>query len=240
MLALLPAQAGAQIVNIESILVGEPKEGLEGAVQVVFSYLEGNSEFRQLEGNGLIRWKGQGHIIQLVLGGMYRTAGEKKVADNSLGHLRYGREISDRLRFEALLQVQQNEFVRLQRRTLAGAGFRLNVLGSAAARFDLGLILMHEDEVLRNAHAEPGWRASTLVSAGWKLTPSVQLSGQVYFQPLLSDPGDYRVLADTGLTVQVLGPLSMQVSARLVNDSRPPAGVERTDLSLRNTLAISF
>ncbi len=240
LIALIPGRAGAQIVNIESILVGEPKDGFGGAVQIGFRYLKGNSEYRQLEGNGLVRWKGEGHIFQLVLGGMYKTAGEKKVADNSLGHLRYGHEISDRIRLEALLQIQQNEFVRLKRRLLTGAGFRANILESDTARIDLGLILMHENELLRNAVSEPGWRASTLVSAGWELTSSVQLSGQVYVQPLLGDPGDYRILSDTGLTVRVLGPLSLQMSARVVYDSRPPAGVETTDISLRNTLAITF
>jgi len=240
MIALIPGRAGAQIVNIESILVGEPKDGLEGAVQIGFRLMEGNSEYRQLEGNSLVRWRGKGHIFQIVLGGMYKSAGEKKVADNSMGHLRYGHEISDRIRLEALLQVQQNEFVRLNRRVLAGAGFRANILGSDTARVDFGLILMHESEVLRSAVSEPGWRASTLVSAGWEFTSSAQLSSQLYFQPLLGDPGDFRILSDTGLTVRVLGPLSLQVSARVAHDSRPPAGVERTDISLRNTLAITF
>ncbi len=240
LVALLPAPAGAQIVNIESILVGEPKEGLEGAVQIGFRLMEGNSEYRQLEGNSLVRWKGEGHIFQLVLGGMYRSAGEKKVADNSLGHLRYGHEISDRFRLEAFIQLQQNEFVRLNRRLLTGAGFRANLLGSERVRFNLGFILMREDEVLRNAASEPGWRASTLVSVGWELNSSAKLSGQLYVQPLLSDAEDFRILSDTGLTVQLLGPLSLQLSARVVHDSRPPDGVERTDLALRNTLAITF
>lgn len=240
LIALIPGRAGAQIVNIESILVGEPKEGFEGAVQISFRLMEGNSEYHQLEGNSLIRWRGEAHIFQLVVGGAYKAAGEKKVADNRMGHLRYGFAISDRVRLEALLQVQQNAFVRLNRRVLAGAGFRANLLNSNTVRLDLGLILMHEDEVLHNAASEPGWRASLLMSAGLKLTPSAQLSCQVYIQPLVGDPGDFRILNDTGLTVRVLGPLSLQVSARLAYDSRPPAGVETTDLSLRNTLAITF
>ncbi len=237
---LLPGRVGAQIVNIESILVDEPKEGVEGAVQIGFTLMEGNSEYRQLDGSSIIRWKGGEHIFQLVVGGSYKAAGEKKVADNSMGHFRYGYAVSDRVRLEALLQVQRNVFVRLNRRVLAGAGFRTNLLSSDLARLDLGVILMHEDEVLHNALSEPGWRASFLASAGWKLTPSAQLSGQIYFQPLLSDTSDFRILSDTGVTVKVLGPLSLQVSLRWAHDSCPPAGVEKTDLSLRNTLAITF
>ncbi len=239
-LALLPGPVGAQIVNIESILVDEPKDGVEGAVQIGFTLMEGNSEYRQLDGNSIIRWKGGEHIFQLVVGGSYKATGDKKVADNSMGHFRYGYAVSSRVRLEALLQVQRNAFVRLNRRVLAGAGFRANLLSSDPTRLDLGVILMREDEVLHNAPSEPGWRASLLLSAGWKLTPSAQLSGQIYFQPLLSDTRDFRILNDTGLTVRVLGPLSLQVSLRLAHDSRPPAGVETTDLSFRNTLAISF
>ncbi|MFC1500413.1 YdiY family protein [Candidatus Zixiibacteriota bacterium] len=237
---ILPGRVGAQIVNIESILVDEPKDGVEGAVQIGFTLMEGNSEYRQLDGNGIIRWKGGKHIFQLVGGGSYKAAGAKKVADNSMGHFRYGYAVSDMVRLEVLLQVQQNSFVQLNRRVLAGAGFRANVLSSDAGRLDMGLILMHEDEVLNNSLSNPGWRASILLSAGWNLTPSAQLSGQVYYQPLLSESGDFRILNDTGLTVRVLGPLSLQVSFRLAHDSRPPEGVDTTDLSLRNSLAITF
>lgn len=247
---LVPARASGQIVNIESILVGEPTPGVHGALQLGFRLLKGNSEYRQVEGNGLVRWRGGDHIVQLVAGGTYKAAGEKRVADNSMGHLRYGYVLTERLRVEALVQIQQNAFVRLQRRLLSGAGFRAGIYdGTIAAptgdvllerRFDLGFIIMYEDEKLRGAVSKPGWRASILASAGWAISESVFINCQVYTQPLLSDLKDLRMLSDCGLTVRVLGPLSVQISARLIYDSRPPAEVETTDLELRNTLAITF
>jgi hypothetical protein len=245
---LLPAGAGAQIVNIERILAGEPQPGVQGALQFSYGLREGNSESQRLESNGLIRWRGGPTIVQLALGGSYQTAGENKVAENALGHIRYGYLIGAGTRLEALLQVQQNQIVRLRRRVLIGAGARVRLMTinrgaeseAGAGRLDLGLVTMFEEEELRSGESNTAWRASLLLNAGVTLSETVVFGSQVYFQPVLDDPRDFRLLNDLGLTVRLLGPLSTQIDLRVVHDSRPPAAVKRTDVVLRNTLAISF
>jgi hypothetical protein len=252
LLLLLAGSAGvsAQIVNIENILAGDPEEGIEGVLQLGWELKEGNSEYLQMDASGLIRWHGGVHIVQLVLGGSYRTAQENKVSDSALGHVRYGYELSSRLRLEALVQVQKDAFIRLRQRVLVGAGVRANVLSSSPSsradsarrenRLDIGLIFMHESEELRGAVSEPGMRASLLISTGLSLTETADLGSQIYIQPALSDLDDVRLLGDGGLTLKVLGPLSLQLIARVVYDSRPPPGVESTDYLLRNTVVLAF
>lgn len=249
---LLPAGAvavRAQIVNIENILAGEPREGVEAALQIGFELKQGNSEYRRMNANGLIRWHGGHQIIQVVLGGAYRTARGNKVEDNALGHLRYGYELSPELRLEALIQIQKDSFIRLQRRVLVGAGVRANIFSSAGSsrsdtderwRVDFGLIIMHESEILRDSASDPGLRASMLISASWNISATASLGSQIYVQPALQDLDDVRLLGDGSLTVKVLGPLSLQISTRIVYDSRPPLGVKNTDYLLRNTLVLAF
>jgi len=251
-LLLLPAGAvavRAQIVNIENILAGEPVEGVEAALQIGFELKQGNSEYRRMNANGLIRWHGGHHIVQVVLGGTYRTAQDNKVEDNALGHLRYGYELSPGLRLEALVQIQKDTFIRLQRRVLAGAGVRANILKSDDSsrsdtdegwRLDFGLIIMHESEMLRDSSSDPGLRASMLISANLNFSAAASLGSQIYVQPVLRDLDDVRLLCDGGLTVNVFGPLSLQLATRLVYDSRPPVGVKKTDYLLRNTLVLTF
>ncbi len=248
--ALPPAgPARAQIVNIESILTGEPQPGVEGALQLGFNLMQGNSSYRELEGSGIIRWRGGDHIVQLVAGGSYSTAGPETVSDNAMAHLRYGLVVSDRSRLEAFFQVQRDAFVRLRRRTLTGAGIRTSLLNRPAVapdgtelerRFDLGVIVMREDEELRDLGPTAGWRASLLFSLGWGMAPAVFFGTQIYLQPLLSEAADHRLLGDGALHIRLLGPLSVQLGFRVVHDSRPPAGVKRTDLVIRNTLALTF
>ena len=193
---LLPRGAGAQIVNIERILAGEPEPGVQGAIQLSYGMREGNSESERLESNGLIRWRGGPTILQLAVGGSYQTAGGIKVADNALGHIRYGHLIGAGTRLEALLQVQQDQFVRLSRRVLIGAGARFRLLtfnrgdesDAGADRLDLGLIAMFEQEKLRSGESNTAWRASLLLSAGMTLSETVTFGSQVYYQPLLDDP----------------------------------------------------
>ncbi|MFO7768774.1 MAG: DUF481 domain-containing protein [bacterium] len=245
-LTLSVEPAGAQIVNIESILAGEPSPGVEGALSAGFDLSRGNSRARRLDGNGLVRWRRGDLILQLVAGGAYSEAGGVKVAENALGHLRLGWQTSRILRLEALLQVQQDTFIRLHRRVLTGAGLRLALYEGEKGvpgdrRLDAGLILMHEEERLRDRpRPDPRWRVSVLLSTSWVLNETVEVGAQVYLQPLLDEPGDHRVLGDAGIMVRLLGPLSLQVQARVVHDSRPPTGVEPTDLTLRNVLGITF
>lgn len=241
----LPARA--QIVNVERLLPGDPGPGLEGAVHLSLDMLEGNSESRSLDGSVLMRLRSGDHLFQVVAGGSYKTAQGNKVADQALGHIRYGYLLGGGGRLEALMQVQRNAFVRLRRRLLLGAGIRLPLLqsgsdvrGEVGGGVDIGLIVMHEREDLNGIDSEPGWRASILLSTRWVFAPNVSVGGQLYYQPLLADPDDARLLSDAGITVRLLGPLSLMVESRLVHDSNPPPGVKTTDISIRNTLAVTF
>lgn len=240
----LPTGTGAQIVNIERLLASEPEPGLHGALEAGLGLQQGNSESFALNSSGLVRWLGGPHLLQVVMGGAYSEAQGNKVADHAMAHLRYGWVLTGRVRLEALYQEQRDAFVRLRRRVLLGAGARAVLLtrtpGEAGLDLDAGLILMHEQERLRDGESEPGWRASVLLSIGWSLGDHTSLGTQVYFQPRLDDVADHRILQDLGLGVQLLGPLSLRLDARLVHDSRPPDGVKPTDLSLRNALAITF
>jgi hypothetical protein len=236
---LFPRPAGAQIVNIERLLAGEPRPGLSGALQAGFGLKQGNSESAAVDGSGLLRWMGGRHLIQVVAAGAWEKAQGRRVADHAMGHLRYGYRLRPGLTLEALYQLQRDAFVRLRRRVLAGAGVR-TILRADGPRLETGLILMYEQEKLRDDTSVPGWRGSLLLSVGWSLSPTATLGSQLYWQPRPSDPADFRVLYDLGIGVQLLARLSLRLDARLVHDGRPPAGVKRTDLSIRNALAIAF
>ncbi len=248
LICLLPATTRSQIVNIERILAGEPPDGMQGAVQLTLGLRQGNTESRQLKGDSLIRWRSGVTLLQMLVGGTYESAAGSKIADNALGHLRYGYLFDTGLRLEVLVQLQKNSFIRLQRRTLVGAGIRFPLLTRARApargegedRIDLGLVMMYESEELRGLDSVPGWRTSLLLSTGWGLSETASVGNQLYYQPLVEDPQDYRVLNDFGLSVRVLGPISAKIDARLVYDSKPPAQVKTTDLVLSNSLAIVF
>jgi hypothetical protein len=248
LICLIPPMACSQIVNIERVLAGEPPEGMQGAVQLSIGLRQGNTESRRFEGDSLIRWRSGVTLFQIVLGGAYESAGGSRIADNTLGHIRYGYLFDTGFRLEALFQLQGNSFVRLQRRTLAGAGIRFPLLTRARApargagedRIDLGLVVMYESEELRGLESEPGWRASLLLSMGWGLSETASVGNQLYYQPLVDRPQDYRILNDFGLSVRVWGPISAKIDARLVYDSRPPAQVKSTDLVLSNALTVVF
>lgn len=238
---LIPSGAAAQIVNVESLLTGEPSPGLQGALQAGFTLIAGNSDARRADGSGLIRWRRERLLLQLVGSAARETARGVEVSDNALGHLRAGWQTSDRLRMEALLQVQRDDFLRLRRRILAGAGMRVGVARlPERLRLDAALIVMREWERLAASEPAPDWRGSFLLSLGWTLSKGASVGAQIYLQPLLADFGDRRTLLDASLTARIAGSVSLVTALRVAHDSRPPAGVERLDTYLRNAVAVTF
>jgi putative salt-induced outer membrane protein YdiY len=170
----------------------------------------------------------------------------ERFRDRTFGHLRYNYRLRSWLVAEAFTQLERDGFARLQLRSLAGAGLRVQYVDTKVLKIFQGTTPMYEYETLtdddagRSPATTSTVRWSNYLNARLRITESVQFSGTVYVQPRVDEVDDVRVLHQAALGVDVTEHVRLTAELDLRYDSRPPDTVESLDLALRNGLKVSF
>jgi hypothetical protein len=173
------------------------------------------------------------------------TTNDALVVARSLAHVRYNYETTRFLFLEVLAQVQHDHFRRLAVRDLYGTGLRFNFVREDAFELFSGTTILLEQQVISSTSQYPGasylWaRSSNYAGVNAALAKFLQLSTVTYVQPRLDRPKDFRVLHETIVTLAITKRLAAKVSANVIYDREPPAGVLPADLELKNSIAVKF
>jgi hypothetical protein len=235
--------AKAQIVNA---LRGfdDQAMGWSGGVESTVAFAEGNTEYFEIELAGTIqhrsdrnRWRVLGRIMR-------RTAGPVEIAEDRLGHLRHNYRLLPWLATIAFLQGQHNPFRRIESRILIGGGFRFDVIRAVSWNAAFGATYMYEKEELTGITLGQSEytknRLSFFMSVFSAETELVQLDLTAFYQPVIADFSDARASALASMRIDITGGLYFLTRAGLQYDSRPPLGVEPTDVALRSGLGFAF
>lgn len=275
---LLPRAARADGVNIEKERPDKP--GVAGAVDLKFGYRQGNvnlvdvglrTRVSFLRGRHLVfgltdsRFAAQSKTRD---GGDIRSlSGERaRFANRHMVHGRYNLRMFDWMASESFSQLEADEFLVVRTRVLVGAGPRFILFERADFGAYLGTTYMAEREDLdpRAFVSQPGgegrtnwWhRWSNYLSLRFLATDRLTLSSTTYFQPRFDAFGDFRVLNDNGLEVELVSRLSLKWTFSIRHDSRPPTACAEpegtscpaeatytlapTDLFAENALSLKF
>lgn len=244
-LMMFPTRAmGQTILNVERGQVEEIRGAhlaLEGAAEL----RAGNEDVINVQGGAVAGYRWDGHWLRLLAGTEYLAEDGDGLLNARHLHLRYNRILGARWRTFHFLQLQANRSLLLDRRLLAGSGVRAAVLRRARHRLDVGTGLMFEDERLDHsmlaspvpAHTRTV-RASNLAVYRHEIREGAELLGVTYYQPRIADPGDFRLLQDLVLALALSERLSLELRGEWRHDSRPPPGVEPSDLALRTALTL--
>lgn len=241
-LALLPSLALAQ-VNTEALRDAGGWTGARARVGATLAYASGNTDFLQVGADARVDVQGAATHGFGVLALRYAEADGARYVERSFAHARLTHPVAGRLAAEAFTQVEQNAQQRLAWRLLAGAGGRLALVERPSARLALGVTPMVEHERLRAEAAEPPAtvaRVSSYLAARLAVNEQTSLAATIYMQPRASVPADARVLATLAAEVQATRWVALRVQANLRHDTRPPAGVERTDVLVENGLVVTL
>ena len=209
---------------------GEDEPGWSGGLEGLFTGKGGNTESIQVAAGGRVPWRGGPDRLRLQASLGYEESGREVIARNTVVHARHNREFGGRWATVAFVQGQTNPFRRLQSRWLFGAGLRRDLLDDDRGLLAVGATPMLERERVEGAadHTARG-RLSVFLHASRELSGTARLDAVAFWQPLFSDAGDFRSSATLTLVVQVTGSVDLKVGGSVEDDSRPPAGVERTD-----------
>ena len=234
--------AYAGIYNMQSILATEADEGLSGAISGSVDWRRGNVNFLFLSANPLARYRRGKHLIIGMMRGDHKTSGDTIIISNTLEHLRYRYQLSQRLLGEVFSQHEFNDVKRLNLRALVGAGPKYDLIDEKSYGLDLGVSYMLEYEKLGGGMYDDAGstdlqhRNSTYLTGHYQADDRVQLAESVYFQPRLTDTSDLRLLSESQLTFKLTEKLSYTTSFTIAYDSRPPDTVKKLDTALRSSL----
>jgi len=246
-----PAEARAQIVNVQSLLGQDLPEGFSGNLDAGADWRTGNTELLLVQGAATLRYKHEDHLVFAIVRSAYSRVGSgddaQQIIGNTFEHLRYRWKLSPRFTAEAFAQHEYDQFRRLQLRALVGAGPRVTLLQNPKAGLVFGVAYMLEQEQLseKDGTTDGGSRytasrMSTYLLFTSALNDVVTFVDTVYWQPRLGDPSDFRLLDETQLQVKLSEHFTFKTAFVLAHDASPPQTVEKTDTALQTGVSVRF
>jgi putative salt-induced outer membrane protein YdiY len=250
-LTVAAPDAAAGIVNVQSILAAEAPEGWSGSISGSADVRRGNIDLLLLGATPLVRYRTGDHLMigtgRAELGRTGAGDAEATFIKKTFAHLRYRYTIEQWLLGEVFAQHEYDEFRRIELRALVGAGPKLGLVSTDSLRVGLGVAYMLEYERLDEQAGlgdsgadDVQHRASSYLTANYKLDDRVDLVNTFYAQPRLDAASDTRLLDDAAIIVKLTDKVAMTTSFTVSWDNRPPETVEKTDTTLKSTVTWTF
>ena len=225
-LGMLAKCSVSQIVNMESNRYQTDTTGWAGSASGNFALTNYGQKVFDVDANAHVQYKSK-KSLYLFLGGYGFLKGDNQsFVDHSFLHFRYNYKLNNLLRLEAFTQIQQNVVTKIQFRYLVGAGPRFKLVGKQKLRLYLGSLPMYEIE---KESGKPGrtydWRCSSYLSLTFLPNKQTELTTTTYYQPVLFDIGDYRLLNQSTFKIAASKRISVVINWNYQFDASPAAGV---------------
>lgn len=244
----LPSFLSAQ-VNTEKLRRLETTPGLSFSAGLSAGIDRGNSEYVALSGDTRFDWIRDGNNNFVVAQYDFKESDRGKISNRGFVHLRSMWDLSPLLALEGFAQSEFNEFISLRNRELLGAGTRWRVLqlGRDSADLSLGATLgvglMFEHEYYNTTPEDKRFdrlRSTNYLTVFFRFDERGSLQLVSYYQPLLSDPSNVRVISEIALSFVITRSLSFTNTLSYRYNSRPVLDVREYDLHLRSGIRFSL
>lgn len=223
----------AQIVNIESARMQSDTTGWMGNAGAGLVLTKNVQQVFSTELDAHVQYKSN-KSLYLLLGsyGFLKSAGTSLI-DNTFLHFRYNYKINKILRWEAFTQLQQNVISNIKSRFLVGTGPRFKLLGTKMIKLYAASLMMYEREKETNSSLiHNDIRSSSYVSITFTPNKQLEIISTSFFQPLVNNLNDYRILNQVSVKVKAGKRLGLRVRWNYLNDSRPVPGIPSVNYSL--------
>lgn len=244
--ALLWSCTAQAIVNIEGMRDQATGPGLSGTLNLSVSGANGNTEKFATSAGVHLLWRHTRASTLFIASHDYGSSNQVRDTNKSFIHIREVVPHSERFAYEGFVQGERNEFTRLSLRTLFGAGVRMRLHGNDVGATWLGTGAFHSTEKLEDnpLYSDGGterlWRGNIYLAIAYHLHNNISVESTSYYQPALSDTGDYRLLEQASVRFTINNHLSLRLTLDINHDSRPPESVKQTDVNYLSGLEYSF
>jgi hypothetical protein len=221
----------AQIRSYESLDRSAGDGGYATAV-VAFDGAVGNADYLDTDLSGAVGYRGNTHWLRVYPAYRVKRSNGTRVVDTRSMHFRHSLFLTERSRTFSFVQIQAEKAIDLDRRFLVGGGIRYQLFSLGNGGVDLGVGVMFEEERRTDADSRKDVRGANFVTI-YGDAGRVRLSGTTFFQPVMSDWEEHRVLATASAVIPLVSGLSLDVSGSWRREVPSPAAVETNDASLR-------
>ena len=243
LLILVPESLFAQ-VNIERLR--KDTDGLHFQLGADFALRSGNTEYVEFGTSGRLDYLNNRYHIFTIGNVNYGESNGDAIRNRAFIHQRLNYAFTKILTGELFGQIEQDEFVLLQLRTLSGGGLRIQLIDDDTYTIYIGIGAMLEHEVLdaNKVEVHPD-RTTTVRSTNYfssriKFSKEMDILNIVYFQPRLDSFDDTRILNDGRLVFHVSEHISWSNSILVRYDGGPPDEIESTDIDIKSGLTVRF
>lgn len=230
-----------QIVNMESQRYQTDTTGWAGTAGGDFSLTNYGQKVYAVNANAHVQYKSP-KSLYLFLGGYgFLKGDDRSFVDFGFLHFRYNYKLTKVVRLEAFTQLQNNVVTKLKYRFLVGAGPRFKLLGIEKLRIYAGTLVMHEIEKETNMPRETyNWRSSNYLSITYLPNKQTEITTTTYYQPVLFDIGDYRLLNQSVVKISATKKIAVAIRCNYQYDASPATGVTKETYNFSTGIEISF
>jgi Protein of unknown function, DUF481 len=232
----------AQIVNIESARMQSDTVGWMGGVGASFSLVKNSQQITETDIRSHIQYKTQKDIWFIIGHYGFLKGGQQKFVSNSFAHLRYNRKINTWLRWEIFVQAQDNYATNIDSRYLAGTGPRFKIADTKRFHLYMASLFMYEYEKERTKPPviHNDIRNSSYISFTIRADRMLEIISTTFYQPLLNNFNDCRLLNETQLRARTGKHFSMIMEWNYLFDRFPAGNAPQTTYDFKTGLQYDF
>ena len=234
-------------VNTEAMRNNKDRSGFANTLGFDFGFEKSKEEVMEVAGKYRLDFLGK-NGLQSFLVLSYENGYEKEddsknsIVNKGFGHLRFTKNISDKLFLETFTQYGFNDFLLMKERMLYGSGVRYRVLDQQIFSGYVGIGVMQEDEIY-NLDSEFNMnllRSTNYFSWKIKFNDNSSLQNTAYYQFDTKNTSDRRMLYDGDLNIALNNKLAFTLSLNFRYDSDPHGDLGKTYTQLKNGIEYIF
>jgi len=222
-----PAQA---IVNIEDLRLDDRIQGGSGSFTVNFNGKSGNTDNLGGSANVGLQWVHNKKVELFLASYEYQEVNGQPNDESQFLHVRHTHWLQKAWAWEAYTQYESRPYEEDRMRALVGTGLRWKSL-SERYQGILTASIFYEKEAVGQAERvtyELG-RFNWMAEGRYALSKQAKIGVSVHFQPQVDDWENNRVIANLGLTTQVVDAIATTFRLGYRHDAQPDQTLKADD-----------
>lgn len=234
-------KSSAQIVDMESQRFHRDTTGWSGSLAANLSLSDFGQQVYAVNANAHIQNQNKKNLYLLLGSYGFLKGAQQSFINYGFLHFRYNYKIDSVLRWEAFTQIQENAITKIKSRILIGTGPRFKISGTKKLHLYAASLVMHEtDKETNNPGIINQWRNSSYLSLTFLPNERIELTTTTYYQPVLFDIADYRLLNNINFRIKASNKLAVNITWNYQFDSTPAIGITKNTYTFNTGLELDL